>query len=176
MKEQNRKYIRKAIKDINSNASSKFNKTKHFVQHGNTSVMKHCISVADMSLSMAQLLHINVDKKSMVRGALLHDYFLYDWHEPSKWHSVHGFRHPFIAFNNAKHDFNLNNREKDIIIKHMFPLVPIVPVCRESWIVTTADKLCSTRETMYTVRKYLEKYGIRRRPVRVKVCNSERRR
>ena len=38
--------------------------------------------------------------------------------------------------------------EEDIILHHMFPLVPIPPHTKEAWIVTTCDKACSTAETL----------------------------
>ena len=85
---------------------------------------------------------------------MLHDYFLYDWHEKNKGHSLHGFKHPYFALRNASRDFRLNDIEKNVIVRHMFPLTPIPPKCREAWIVCMADKYCSARETMYTVKRY----------------------
>lgn len=34
-----------------------------------------------VALSILLQLHIEVDTHSLIRGALLHDYFLYDWHK-----------------------------------------------------------------------------------------------
>ena len=145
--------VKKILKEINNDANSRFHLTDKFIQHGKTSVMKHCISVAHTSDAIADKLHIKCDKRALIRGALLHDYFLYDWHELDKSHSLHGFKHPFFALNNASRDFRLSNIEKNIIVRHMFPLVPVPPTCREAWIVCLADKYCSTKETMYTVKK-----------------------
>jgi uncharacterized protein len=80
-----------------------------------------------------------------VRGALLHDYFLYDWHDhaPDRWH---GFTHPRRALENASRDFALNGIERDLIAHHMFPFVPAPPRHREGWVVTLADKYCTLRE------------------------------
>ena len=33
-------------------------------------------------------------------------------------------------------------------VRHMFPLVPIPPACREAWIVCLADKACALGETI----------------------------
>ncbi len=57
-------------------------------------------------------------------------------------------------------------RERDIIKKHMWPLTVVPPMCREAWIVTTADKYCSLMETLYihegkAYRKKKEKNDIR---------------
>lgn len=122
-----------------------------FIQHGNTTCLRHCISVAYCSLYIAERFHLNVDKYSMVRGALLHDYFLYDWHM-CKLGELHGFHHPRIACENAKRDFDLNPIEEDIIRKHMWPLTPFLPVYLETWVVSMADKYCSMAETIGRIR------------------------
>lgn len=122
-----------------------------FVQHGDVSVYEHVVAVAAESCRMADALArhgIAVDRPSLVRGALLHDYFLYDWHDPDPSHRLHGFRHPFFALRNAEDDFTLDERERNIIVRHMFPLVPVPPACREAWIVCGADKLVALRETL----------------------------
>ena len=83
-----------------------------------------------------------------MRGALLHDYFLYDWHNKEQSPGLHGFKHPYIALKNAEEDYDLNDIEKNIILRHMFPLVPIPPRCKEAWIVCVADKYCALGETV----------------------------
>ncbi len=134
-----------------------------FIQHGKCSVRKHCINVAELSLKMGEVLQrhgIGCDERSLVRGALLHDYFLYDWHDKNACEGLHGFSHAAQALRNAERDFDLSPRERDIILKHMFPLnLTAVPRCREAWIVTIADKICSTKETV--TKERMEK------PVRV---------
>lgn len=124
---------------------------REFVQHGDVSVYEHVVAVAVESCRIADALArhgITVDRPSLVRGALLHDYFLYDWHDPNPSHRLHGFRHPFFALRNAEDDFILGERERNIIARHMFPLVPVPPTCREAWIVCGADKLVALRETL----------------------------
>jgi len=130
--------------------SEKFQSTRDHVQHGSIPVHRHCIDVAKQSLLISKFLHIPVNEKEMIRGALLHDYFLYDWHDKSRddYKTLHGFYHPGIALENADKDYNLTEREKDIIKKHMWPLTVKPPVYREGWIVTMADKYCSTLETL----------------------------
>jgi len=124
---------------------------KKFTQHGDTSVFEHAVSVAKYSLIYATVIEKyfgkKIDRQSLVRGALLHDYFLYDWHEKHKGHGLHGFTHPGTAADNAERDFDLNDLEKDIIRKHMFPLTPVPPKHIESAIVCIADKWCALCET-----------------------------
>ena len=121
-------------------------------QHGIVTTYAHSIRVACLAVWFADRLHLwnRVDQRSLVRAALLHDYFLYDWHVSDPSHRLHGFTHPFCALRNAEHDFALNARERNIIVRHMFPLVPVPPACREAWIVCCADKVCALRETLKT--------------------------
>ena len=119
-----------------------------YIQHGSISCLEHSFVVSYYSFTLVRKLRMSCDERSLVRGALLHDYFLYDWHEAEDWHRLHGFRHPFFALARAEEDFELTPRERNIIVRHMFPLVPVPPTCREAWIVCLADKWCALRETV----------------------------
>lgn len=132
-------------------ASGNFQKTREYIQHGNMTVNDHVLSVARCSLAISDRLHISCSRRELVRGALLHDYFLYDWHVPDREHPhrLHGFYHPGTALRNASQEYTLTEREQDIIKKHMWPLTVTPPGCREAWIVTTADKWCSLMETLH---------------------------
>ena len=55
---------------------SGFLETKKYMQHGSTSVYRHCIAVAYISCIIAARLNIRIHIRQMIRGALLHDYFL----------------------------------------------------------------------------------------------------
>ena len=52
-------------------------------QHGVVTTFAHSIRVACLSVWLADRLHLwnRVDLRSLIRAALLHDYFLYDWHD-----------------------------------------------------------------------------------------------
>ena len=126
-----------------------FQEQDFYIQNGNITVRQHCMSVARASLKMNSLLHAKCDEKTLIRGALLHDYFLYDWHLPHKENNWHGFRHANIALRNAINDYKLDKYEKEIIKKHMWPLTLIPPRCREAWIVNIADTYCSLLETLH---------------------------
>ena len=128
--------------------SPEMQREQNFIQHGSTTCYAHSANVACMALYLADVLHLRVDRLSLARGALLHDFFLYDWHDPDPSHRLHGFRHPFFALARAEEDFELTPRERNIIARHMFPLVPVPPTCREAWIVCLADKWCALRETV----------------------------
>jgi uncharacterized protein len=123
---------------------------KQYIQHGNTSTFTHCVVVAYYSYLISLRLPLRLDTKSIVRGALLHDFYLYDWHIPDKSHRLHGFVHPDFALTNAKKHFILNPIEEDIIAKHMWPLtLRRPPLYKESFLVSIVDKFCSLAETFY---------------------------
>lgn len=146
---ENIKKLEEIIKFLSEN--TRFLETKNFIQHGDTTVYAHVIAVAKKSIEVAEKYNLNVDMDSMIRGALLHDYFLYDWHDGKRERCIHGFTHPMKAYRNAKSELKLNRIEKDIIIKHMFPLTPIPPRYLESWVVTYSDKYVSIVETLRAI-------------------------
>ena len=131
--------------------SDNFNSTKQHLQHGSMTVHKHCMDVARYSLLLNNKLGLKCNKHDLIRGALLHDYFLYDWHDKeylSQRKRLHGFWHPGIALRNAEKEYKLNDTQREIIKKHMWPLSVVPPTCREAWVVTAADKYCSLMETV----------------------------
>nr|WP_240541584.1 HD domain-containing protein [Bifidobacterium callimiconis] len=128
---------------------------KHCYQHGAVTTFEHSVRVACLAVYFADRLHLwrHVDLRSLVRAALLHDYFLYDWHyDGDGSHKLHGFTHPRRALTNALHDFDLNPVERDSILRHMFPLTPVPPRYIEGYLVTMADKISATRETFSMAR------------------------
>lgn len=131
---------------INILASNGMQLERNFRQHGTVSVYDHSVSVASMCVRIASCIPLKTDTSSLVRGALLHDYFLYDWHEPDKSHRLHGFHHAKRALKNAQKDFVLNDIEKNMILSHMFPMNMFLPKYKESIILCIADKICATQE------------------------------
>ena len=126
----------------------RYTATRRCIQHGKVSVYAHCVSVADTACVLAETLHLRVNERALIRGALLHDYFLYDWHDKDAAHKWHGFHHAAVALKNASKDFELTDIEMDIIAKHMFPLNIKLPRYKESYIVSLADKICSSYEVI----------------------------
>ncbi len=119
-----------------------------FTQHGQVSTWRHCVRVAGCAVSLAEALHLRIRREELVRAALLHDYFLYDWHEPN--HTKHATMHPVFALENARVDFDLTPLEENAIAAHMWPLPPgRVPKSREAWLICAADKWCSLGETLF---------------------------
>jgi uncharacterized protein len=138
----------------NISEESKLRLMEEFIQHGDTTCLKHTVAVAYYSIKLADFMRIKYKKRDLIRGALLHDYFLYDWHDGEKGRKTHGFTHPGVALRNADRDFSLTDVERDIIKKHMFPLTIKPPKCREGWIVCMVDKACSLYETFKRKNAY----------------------
>ena len=87
-------------------------------------------------------------------GAFFTWLLLYDWHENDPSHRLHGFTHPKRALINATADWNLSDRTQNIILRHMFPLTPVPPACREAWLVCLADKVCALAETFHMTEQF----------------------
>lgn len=135
------------IRDLTETEEAREMKT--FIQHGQISTFDHVLSVACVSYYLNLRFRLGADERSLVRGAFLHDFYLYDWHKNSYPMRFHGFRHPFLALENAQRLFTLNKKEKNIIASHMWPLtIWELPKCREAAIVCAADKFCSSYETI----------------------------
>ena len=124
-----------------------------YIQHGKTNVYIHSRNVAYLSYLMARFFErkfkfkINYDE--LVVGAMFHDFFLYDWHDGVKREGLHGFNHPKIASINAEKYFKINEKQKEIIETHMWPLtITKFPKSIEAKIVCIADKWCSAKETI----------------------------
>ena len=141
--------LTEAVKNLERDG--RFHMETLYLQHGTVTVYEHSVRVADVSLSVSRKLGIHVDEESLIRGALLHDYFLYDWHERDFSHRLHGFTHPKRALMNAREDYALNAVEENIILRHMFPLTLQPPAYPESWIVCLADKYCAAGETLHAL-------------------------
>lgn len=128
-------------------STEKYLSLKNHIAHGVTNVYDHSIAVARRSYVYAVARGIKCDIKALVVGALLHDYFLYDWHKLPKF-SFHGLTHAKTALGNAISDYDLSETERNIISSHMFPLnLFSPPKCKEAWIVTWQDKICAIKET-----------------------------
>lgn len=130
-------------------ASDQVMAMSHYISHGRTSTLEHCCAVTYFSMRLCRMLRLRVDEQSLLRGAFLHDFYLYDWHIPEAGRKLHGYSHPAVALRNARAHFAINHREADVIKTHMWPLtLRNMPRYRESVLVCLVDKYCSFLETM----------------------------
>lgn len=122
-------------------------KMKDYTQHGVTTTYQHCINVSYYNYKLCKFFKLNA--RAGARAGLLHDFFLYDWHTYKKdtRYKLHGFTHPKTALQNASQHFELSACEKDIILKHMFPLTITPPSYKETIVIVLVDKYCGLIET-----------------------------
>lgn len=132
------------IEDIIENKTVQ--EMKKYRQHYNTSCYDHCLEASYYCFKICKKLKL--DYKSCARAAMLHDLFLYDWRkkQPDR-KGLHAFTHPKTAYENASKLFELNDMQKDIILKHMWPLTIKLPRYKESFILTLVDKYCALSES-----------------------------
>ena len=75
---------------------------------------------------------------------MLHDLFLYDWrtHARETGEHFHAMTHPRAALLNAEKYFELNDLEREIILKHMWPVTLPIPTNPEVLVIAYTDKYC----------------------------------
>lgn len=138
---------------------------KDYIQHGHTTCYQHCINVSYYSYIISKKLRL--DYRSTARAGLLHDLFLYDWHniqEKVPLFQMHGFTHPQKALDNAKKYFEINEKEEDIILKHMWPLTIKLPKYKESFIIILVDKFCCIAEFLKEKKWFKLLFGLTYNP------------
>lgn len=120
---------------------------KKYRQHLSTNSYHHSLHVAFTAYRMAKRLGLAIDEQSLARGAMLHDFYLYDIDEMGYSAWKHGTTHAKRALSNATKYYDLTKTERDIIYSHMFPLnLTHIPHTKEALLVTLADKYCAVKE------------------------------
>lgn len=125
---------------------------ENFSQHSNSNRLEHSLYVSYNSYLICRKL--GLDARSAARGGLLHDFFLYDRRDVSAPKGFHGIVHPRSALRNALEIFELNNVEKDIIKRHMFPLTITPPRYKESYVIMCVDKYCACLEALDLMKRF----------------------
>lgn len=131
---------------------------KNFRQHYETTCFDHCYMVSYYCYLICK--KYKLDYKSAARAGMIHDLFLYDWRvrQPER-KGLHAFTHGKVACENACKLFDLNEKEKDMIIKHMWPVTVNMPKSIEGFILTFVDKYCAMSETfdIFKSRLFMKK-------------------
>ena len=141
-----------------------------FAQHAGTNTLRHSYRVAQKSFDLAERFGWDIDEKELARGALLHDYYQYSIKEQGLTAYKHGTRHPQIAMEKADKDFNLTDKEKNIIRGHMWPLTfAHPPKSKEAILVSLADKDVAAREF---VRPEIKRAGRIARKIRDRILDK----
>lgn len=117
------------------------------IKHHNTTRMDHSLKVSYYSYMIAKTLRL--DYEDVARGGLLHDFYMgkiSDCENVKDKLLLFSTKHPNEAVVNASNNFNLSEKEINIIKSHMFPVDYRVPKYAESWIVSFVDKVLSVKE------------------------------
>lgn len=147
------KEYKKIVKNILRN--SEFKKMYNIEHHG-ISRWEHLIKISYHSYVIAKKL--NMDYKSVARGALLHDFYLDGDERSKKRKFLDTFSHPKKALNTSLEHFDINEMEQNIIVSHMFPIYFVLPRFKESVLVDLVDKCIGSVEI---IREYRYKFRYR---------------
>ena len=128
--------------------NSHFKKLDTIRHHGITR-LDHCVRVAYYSYFVTKLLRLNYVDVTI--AALLHDFFIDEVKDKNIVQRL--VKHPMFAYKNASKYYILSDMQKDIILTHMFPIVPKPPRYLESWIVDLVDDFAAIYEKIYSLRK-----------------------
>lgn len=120
----------------------------NFIHHYCYTRLKHSLDVAYYSFMITRILRW--DSKSVARAGLLHDLFFYDWRDED-FQGRHAADHPKIALENARTVCDINDKEANIILRHMWLATAVPPRYKEGYIVTFVDKYCAVRELLLSV-------------------------
>ena len=136
-------------------------KMKEVPMHRGSNCFLHSFRVAKYAVHRG-LKHKHVDLEVILYAAILHDYYLYDWRKDKSKKRHHGSRHPYIASELAKKDFDINDKVAKVIRSHMWPInIKEFPSTREAKILSFSDKHIAIREALCSVKhkkKKMNKY------------------
>ena len=126
-----------------------FKRLGGYRQHLKSTRLKHSIDVGYFSFYIAKLL--GLDYVSTGKAALLHD-LCYHKKGGGLRHKIKMLRrHPEDALENALKICELNEKERDIIAKHMWLVTLRPPKSGEGFVVTFVDKYCAGKEFIASV-------------------------
>lgn len=138
-------------------------KMKEISMHRGSNCYIHSFKVAKLAIKRA-LRHKKGDLYVILVGAILHDYYLYDWRVERDKMKKHMSSHPYTAAKNAARDFNIPPKIMKVIQSHMWPVnIDEFPETKEARIISNADKaiyikeiVCSKRYKAKREEKYLK--------------------
>lgn len=153
----NDKSYMEIVKDIISN--DLVQKMKLYRQHYDVNCFDHCLYVSYNLYLLCK--KFNLDYVSAARAAMVHDLFLYDWRKRINGRKgLHAFTHPIVAYKNAKKIMSLNKKEKDIILKHMWPVTFFrFPRYKETFLMIYMDKRSAVVERKISKEEKMKKGG-----------------
>lgn len=141
----NNKVYEKTMKELLSDP--KVQSMGKLTHHVCSTTLSHSIYVTKTACRLAKILHIRVHTKDLVRGCMLHDFYLYEFAKEDMTAYQHGTGHAAVALKNAGKRYDLTRIEQNMIYSHMWPLnVTHLPRYKESVLIVVADKYCAVVE------------------------------
>ena len=136
--------------------NEKILRMKDISMHRGSNCYIHSFKVAKKAIKKS-INKKNINLEVVLIGAILHDYYLYDWRQDRSKLRKHAKNHPGIAINNAINDFDISDDVKTVIKTHMWPInIKAFPNTKEAKIVSLSDKAVTIRESM-TTKKHKQK-------------------
>ena len=130
----------------------KVQQMKKYRQHYNINCFYHCLFVSYNTYLICK--KHNLDYISAAKAGMVHDLFLYDWRKRERGRKgLHAYTHGKTAFKEASEILNLNDKEKDMIIKHMWPVTLAIPKYKETFILTFVDKYFAIAEAFIKIKE-----------------------
>lgn len=128
--------------------------------HGPITTLDHSLFVAYWSYRCARIL--GLDERAAARGGLLHDLYLYDSRDRSAHPGWQCFDHPKAAARNAEQVTDLSDKERNIILSHMWPMGGALPRSGEALLVDLVDTVCAGVEfsRIYKPSRLREHLGV----------------
>lgn len=119
---------------------------RQYPHHKTVSTFWHSVYVSYLTYRLCGGLHLQ--QREAARAALLHDFYLYNWYV-EKHGEYHVWYHPKTAVKNAEAYFGpLTEKQKNMILSHMWPLFVEPPKSKEAYVLTLADKIAATRDLL----------------------------
>lgn len=139
---------------------------KEFRHHIVTTRFQHSLNVSYYNYRVCRMLRLDAD--SAARAGLLHDLYHYDTKRYT--HGDHTLRHssyhPMVALERAESLVDINERERDMIVKHMWPVTKGRPKYAETYVLTFVDKYCAVIEFLLPQPARLHGWVKKRRTIR----------
>ena len=99
----------------------------------------------------------NIDLKVLLYACVLHDYYLYSRKHDEGRKKGHARKHPYVAIENARKDFNISNEVAEAIECHMWPFnFKKYPKTKEAKMLCHIDNVIAFKEFLQC-KKYKHK-------------------
>ncbi len=134
-------------------ADSRVRRLRTIPHHRWTNRYEHVLLVSYISFALARRWHW--DSRAAARAGLLHDLFFQEA-DSSLSLCLH---HPEMAAENAEQVTHLTERERNIILSHMWPAGRYLPRSREAWLVNLVDDLVALLDLSHLSGRWSRRLG-----------------